>query len=74
MTTRHEERSARADGPSPLQVAAASAHLRGASSAVERLLADAGPGDPSYAVLSTAAQAIRTAHQELIDGVRGTWQ
>ncbi len=71
MTTRDGERSVPPDVLAPLPYAAAFAHLRGASSAVERLLADAAPSDSIHDDLLEASEAIHVAHQALIRGVEG---
>jgi hypothetical protein len=74
MTTRHEERSVPADALAPLPFAAAFAHLRGASSAVDRLLVDVSPSEPNHYVLLMVSQAIHEADQALMDCVRGPGQ
>jgi hypothetical protein len=74
MTTRHEARSVPTDVLAPLPLAAAFAHLRGASSAVERLRADVRPSDPHYYVLLMVGQSIEEAGQALMDCARGLGQ
>jgi hypothetical protein len=69
MATKPEERSVPADVLVPFPLAAALSHLRGASAAVERLLADTDPSDPICDGLSEAGQAIHTARQALIECV-----
>jgi hypothetical protein len=69
-TSAHEERPVPADVLTPLPLAAALSHLRGASVAVERLLVDVDPSDPLRHKLLEAALAIHTAHKTLTDCVQ----
>jgi hypothetical protein len=72
MTTGSEERSVPADAVAPLPYAATFAHLRGASAAVVRLLAEVEPSDPIHDDLLEASEAIQVAHDALIRCVHGS--
>jgi hypothetical protein len=74
MTVKGKEHSVPADVIAPFPFAGALSHLRGASAAVERLLADTDPSDPVCPGLLDAKQAIHTAHQALTDCARRSRQ
>jgi hypothetical protein len=73
MTTKPKERSVPADVLTPLPLAAALSHLRGAAVAVKRLVADLDPSDPICDRLSEAGQAIQVADQALTGCVPRSW-
>ena len=58
--------------PVPVELAGALSHIRGASTAIDRLLVDVEPDDPQLKALARAGEAVHAALEALAEYAEGS--